>query len=105
MTWLLLGSAICFAAIVVLMVLMITTVSEGKREFSPSKIIFITLGLIISSMLWVASAYELDRADSPQAIDVYRGETKLKTYYLDNVAVDSIVVWKENNEQYKSSWR
>lgn len=101
MNSLLLGSIICFAAIIVLMILMFATISEDKRKFSPTKVIFITLGLMIASMLWVTSAYELDRIDSPQAINVYRGETKLKTYYVDNVVVDSVVVWKENEEKHK----
>lgn len=31
----------------------------------------------------------------PTAIDVYRGNTTLEITYRDSVAIDSIVVWKE----------
>ena len=31
----------------------------------------------------------------PTALDVYRGNTKLQITYIDSVAVDSIVVWKD----------
>ena len=32
---------------------------------------------------------------TPTAVDVYRGKTTLEITYRDNVAVDSVVVWKE----------
>ena len=31
----------------------------------------------------------------PTAIDVYRGNTTLEITYRDSIAVDSVVVWKE----------
>jgi hypothetical protein len=33
--------------------------------------------------------------DMPSAMDVYRGKTTLKITYVDSVAVDSVVVFKE----------
>lgn len=34
----------------------------------------------------------------PIAIDVYRGKTTLEITYRDSVAVDSVVVWKEETK-------
>lgn len=34
----------------------------------------------------------------PQAIDVYRGKTTLEKTYRDSVAVDSVVIWKEESK-------
>lgn len=34
-------------------------------------------------------------AMQPRAIDVYRGETTLKVEYVDGIAQDSVVVYKE----------
>lgn len=42
---------------------------------------------------------ELDKEkhskNPPTALDVYRGNTRLQITYIDSVAVDSIVVWKD----------
>lgn len=38
-------------------------------------------------------------ANKPQAIDVYRGKTTLQITYKDSIAVDSVVVFKEIEEQ------
>lgn len=35
---------------------------------------------------------------SPRPIDVYRGNTTLKISYIDSVATDSMVVWKNKNK-------
>ena len=35
---------------------------------------------------------------TPNAIDVYRGRTTLEITYRDSVAVDSVVVWKEETK-------
>lgn len=35
------------------------------------------------------------KQDKPTAMDVYRGKTTLKITYVDSVAVDSVVVFKE----------
>lgn len=48
-------------------------------------IILLTLGIIVSLIVI---------SDTPQAIDVYRGNTTLKITYKDGVAIDSTVVFK-----------
>lgn len=35
---------------------------------------------------------------TPTAVDVYRGKTTLEITYRDSVAVDSVVVWKEETK-------
>ena len=46
---------------------------------------FLTTGIIFSLLVL---------SDTPQAIDVYRGNTTLKITYKDGVAIDSTVVFK-----------
>lgn len=43
------------------------------------------------SVLITSHIYE----SKPQAIDVYQGKTTLEITYRDSMAVDSVVVWKE----------
>ena len=37
-------------------------------------------------------------ADTPTAMDVYRGKTTLEITYKDGVAIDSVVVFKNNKK-------
>ena len=46
----------------------------------------LTLGIIVSLII---------HSKTPQAIDVYRGNTTLEITYKDGVAIDSTVVWKK----------
>ena len=39
-----------------------------------------------------------DLNPQPTAMDVYQGKTTLKYTYVDNIPVDSIVIWKEDYE-------
>lgn len=54
-------------------------------------VIFITLGTFI----FTATGMEVSNQNKPTAIDVYRGKTTLKITYVDGVATDSVVVFKE----------
>lgn len=58
-----------------------------------STIIGLILGLIIGLLLLV-SIEEVGKSIEP--IDVYRGRTTLEITYRDSIAVDSLVIWKEN---------
>lgn len=61
--------------------------------FSDDKIM---TGMAISgTMLFSVFSIGLWTQDKPTAIDVYRGKTTLKITYVDSVAVDSVVVFKE----------
>ena len=54
------------------------------------------LGFVFASFL-LASIFLITESIYPsiQPIDVYRGKTTLEITYRDSVAVDSVVVWKE----------
>lgn len=47
----------------------------------------IILGALLLSFIQV-------KLGSPEAIDVYRGNTELKITYIDTIPQDTVVVWK-----------
>lgn len=51
--------------------------------------------VFLGTLMLTAIAIEVSLQDEPFAIDVYRGKTTLKISYVDSVAVDSVVVFKE----------
>lgn len=51
-------------------------------------------GIIITVLLGIAIE---EKNPSVTPIDVYRGKTTLEITYRDSVAVDSVVVWRNNN--------
>jgi hypothetical protein len=55
---------------------------------------FGTILACVGSMLTAAACYET----KPSAMDVYQGKTTLEITYKDNVAVDSIVVFKDKEK-------
>lgn len=50
---------------------------------------------MIGLILFMLSTDYLIDDSIPSAMDVYRGKTTLKITYVDSVAVDSVVVFKE----------
>lgn len=46
-------------------------------------------------MFLTATSMEISDQNKPTAIDVYRNRTTLKITYVDSVAVDTVVVFKE----------
>lgn len=50
---------------------------------------------VVSSILLGGVFHSLDEARTPQAIDVYRGNTTLQITYRDSIPIDSVVVWKQ----------
>ena len=50
------------------------------------------MAIIIAAIIgsWIVTP----KADTPTALDVYRGKTTLEITYKDSVAVDSVVVYK-----------
>jgi len=55
---------------------------------------FGTILACVGSMLITATHYETN----PSAMDVYRGKTTLEITYKDSIAVDSIVVFKNEKK-------
>ena len=53
----------------------------------------VSLGIILGLMAIVVKGREKE-VTTPTALDVYRGKTTLEITYRDNVAVDSVVVYK-----------
>lgn len=53
--------------------------------------------IIFYGILFIVTLCAAISADqSPQAIDVYRGKTSLEITSVNNIPVDSTVVWKNN---------
>ena len=51
------------------------------------------LDWVVGALVGVA-LYCIITADTPTALDVYRGKTTLEITYRDSVAIDSVVVYK-----------
>ena len=77
--------AICIIIIVILAAIL--DMNKGG-----STIIGILLGVIIS-ILAMTIIEEISQSIKP--IDVYRGKTTLEITYRDSIAIDSVVIWKE----------
>lgn len=84
--------AIVLFALAVFLIVFVFAISEDKYSVIPMLISSSAINLFI-----VAGIYILDsRYNTPiEPIDVYRGRTTLEITYRDSVAVDSVVVWKE----------
>ena len=79
----------------------IRLIDEFKTE-SPVNLLCM-LGLVSFSMtigVLVMMRLSINYVDNrPEAIDVYRGETSLEVTYVDSVAVDSVVVFKDGRDK------
>lgn len=56
-------------------------------ELFGNTILSIILGALLLTFIQV-------KLGSPEAIDVYRGNTELKITYIDTIPQDTVVVWK-----------
>lgn len=63
-----------------------------RYNTDPLPTFFIVSGIILCFCA-IAPSISNDR---PTALDVYQGKTTLKISYIDNIPVDSIVVYKNN---------
>lgn len=69
------------------------TIDKKKSNYNTGVVIgFIICGLFV---LEVGFLYELNKDPQPTAIDVYQGKTTLEYKVVDNVKVDSIVIFKK----------
>ena len=62
---------------------------SGNRNWLVSGIFTFILFILISII-----AYNIDDANKPTAIDVYKGNTTLEITYRDSIPIDTIVVYK-----------
>jgi len=52
------------------------------------------LGVLVTSYIYREEA-EMASKQQPTAIDVYKGKTTLRVTYIDSIATDSVVVFKD----------
>lgn len=79
---------VCVIFIAILLIISLSTDVRGNGSCCAG----IFVGLSIAFLLFII----IDEKDlSVKPIDVYRGKTTLEITYRDSVAVDSTVVWKE----------
>lgn len=64
-----------------------------KYESEVCYAIWVNTGIIFVITL-VCLMIDREDRDRPQAIDVYKNKTTLKISYIDDVAVDTVVVYK-----------
>ena len=58
-----------------------------------------TLMIIFAVFAFIGwMGYYIGTAGKPTAMDVYRGRTTLEITYKDSVAIDSVVVFKNNKQ-------
>lgn len=51
--------------------------------------------LFLIEICLISSIIEKPAPSAPSALDVYRRNTELEITYKDSIAIDSVVVWKE----------
>lgn len=75
----------------ILLFVVVTLIAYRVDSEAPAIICFFLIGCIISTMICLGI-----EEGRPEAIDVYRGKTTLEITYKDSVAIDSVVVFKDN---------
>jgi hypothetical protein len=65
------------------------------KEFGEFIVTFLILSALVAG--WIG--YNVSTSVEPTAMDVYRGRTTLEITYKDSVAIDSVVVFKDKEEQ------
>lgn len=75
-----------------LLTLMLFIAQKENENVAPSSV----SGALVMVLL-IAGTALIDEYCNPRItpIDVYRGNTTLETTYRDSIAIDSVVVWKE----------
>ena len=67
---------------------------EGLYNVNNDYFKFAILCVSIGAILMVLA---VNLINMPRAIDVYRGETKLRITSVDGIPTDTVVVWKNRN--------
>lgn len=84
-------TGISLAIIIVLVFLAIYSEVKGLQSTIGGVLIGAFIAVLINIIL-------VEEEPPIKPIDVYRGKTTLEITYRDSVAVDSVVVWKEEKE-------
>ena len=83
---------VIFAIIVISVIIFALFIIHSEINDSPLCIVTSLFSAFLGIFCYV---YALENNNKePQAIDVYRGNTTLKISYVDSVATDSVVVFK-----------
>ena len=85
---------ILFTLGVVLIVLTFYFWTKGMQKDDTLYFKFAILCVSIGAILMVLA---VNLINMPRAIDVYRGETKLRITSVDGIPTDTVVVWKNRN--------
>lgn len=85
------NSYILFTIIILLLASATVTYKSKDPHATLSNFI---LGFILALMPILN--YQIINKDTPKAIDVYRGNTRLQIYYERSIPIDSVVVFKNN---------
>lgn len=80
---------IIFGALIFALLLIANKKDDEKDD---RHIIYAFMSLFITALIFS----NIIMLNLPQAIDVYRGQTKLEITSVNNEPVDTIVVWKNN---------
>ena len=89
-------AAIIVGIILILFVILVTHIdSNGWGSFGEG----VSLGVVITllSFIEVGIISSIISEPTPTAMDVYQGKTTLEYKVVDDVKVDSVVVFKNNN--------
>ena len=65
------------------------------KEFGEVTALFLIISAAIAFIGWMG--YQIGTANKPTAMDVYQGKTTLEITYKDSVAIDSVVVFKNED--------
>lgn len=79
-------------SVIAAFILFFVGVCNDKEGYFPLGFIFCTIAefaIVLGILLFS------DNEETPRAIDVYRGKTTLEITYKDGIAIDTVVVWKE----------
>lgn len=76
--------------VLIIMIVVLTAILD--RKDGGNAFIGLFLGLVIGILLLIIVE---ERDTSIKPIDVYRGKTTLKITYRDSIAIDTVVIWKE----------
>lgn len=65
-----------------------------KKLKAGGKLTFLFMSHAILGVFMLAFFLAIEEKNTPQAIDVYRGNTELEIHSINNIPQDTVVVWK-----------
>lgn len=87
------GAAILVGIILIGIISLANYISHNESGVDLGIFLGIVIGVFFVIEVGIVS--DILEEQIPTALDVYQGETTLEITYKDGVAIDSVVVWKE----------